>query len=202
MVLWLEGMNQAYSGATGDSAELEAEIIRRVNGGERDEFRKLVLTHQDRVFSMIMRAVGDREVARELTQDTFVRAYKSLGKFRFEATFSTWVTRIAINLAHSYFSSRRFKEEQRTQGLTPAHTAELRQDAELDTFDTSSIERLRGFIAELSPKYREVVILVSFENKTYEESARILSIPVGTVRSRLNKARLILRQRFFEAVEL
>lgn len=172
----------------------EKEIIARVLRGERDEFRHLVLAYSDQVYAMIMRQVGDEETARELAQDAFVKAYMNLAKFQFRASFSTWITRIAINLSHSYFRSRRYKQSKATSSLEQVHHQNLSD--ENNNSREEDARRLQSLIGTLKPKYREVLVLCCFEDYTYEQAARLLHIPYGTVCSRMNKAFSILRERF------
>jgi len=118
-------------------------------------------------------------------------------RFRRESAFGTWLTRIALNVANSYFTSRAFKERTRTGEFSEAQTrgtmtvGEGVENAELE----SRIQQLRISILHLPQKYREVLVLVSFEAKSYEQVAEILNIPIGTVRSRISYARGLLRER-------
>ncbi len=178
----------------------EREIIRRVLAGAKDEFRVLVLAHQSRVFALIMRQVANQAIANELTQEVFLKAYRNLHRFRFEAQFSTWLIRIALNVCTTYFSSKRFKQAKSTMSFE-----EIEIPSESESYgvgaviDRETLKRVRSALLTLSPKLRETIILCGFEERTYEEAAQILEIPVGTVRSRLNKARNLLRKKVFEA---
>lgn len=172
----------------------DEELIRLVLKGEKDEFRHLVRRHQDRVYAMIRRSVGDEATARELAQETFLKAFLNLKSFRFESAFSTWLIRIALNQSHSYFSSRRFKERSRTTELDETwHAAQQTTDGD-PMVRKQELEQLRTAIGDLKPKLRDVVVLCSLEGRSYEETATLLEVPIGTVRSRLNKARLELRK--------
>lgn len=178
---------------------LEKKIIARVLAGEKDEFRLLVLAHQERVFAVVMRAVANQTVAKELTQEAFVRAYFSLQQFRFQSSFSTWLIRIALNLTSSYFSSREFKEHVRTTSLDNINYQEIPAAHKSEHYDDEAVAKLHAVVARLRPKLRDVFVLCALEQMSYQEAADILTIPVGTVRSRLNKARLMIRQMYFEA---
>lgn len=177
----------------------EVEIIKRVLAGEREEFRHLVRTHQGTVYGMIMRQVGDSSIANELSQDTFLRAYRGLAGFRFNSRFSTWLTRIAINVTNSYFVSRRYKEQKRTKPLDQVAVRALEEAAgDNSGYSEAEIKRLRSCVGGLKALYRDVVVLCCLEGKTYEEAASILEIAPGTVGSRLNKAFELLRASFFQ----
>ena len=180
------------------SPETEKEIIFSVLRGERNEFQKLVLAYQDTVVGMLFRQTGNHAVAHELAQDTFLRAYRSLESFRGDASFKTWLIRIALNVSSSYFKSKRFKQQAATDSIE--HTANQEQLASeaMDGYDKQTLKELQQLIASLKPIHRDVIALCALELKSYEEAASILQIPVGTVRSRLNAARNIIRKQYFE----
>jgi len=175
----------------------EHEVIQKVAKGSRNDFRHLVSAHQEQIYLMILKSVGDEQIARELTQDTFLKAYLNISKFRFQSSFSTWLTRIALNSTSSYFTSKRFKQKQRTITFDATQHRHNNLEAD-DRFDDEAIERLRLAIARLKPIYRDVLTLCALERKSYEEAATLLEVPIGTVRSRLNKARNLLRKMYFK----
>ena len=176
----------------------ERSIIARVVAGERDEFRHLVIMYQDRVYSLLARQTGDAAVAHDLCQEVFIKAYKSLGKFRAEAKFSTWLVRIALNTMNSYFASRTYLVKKRSAEFDESLMESTDQTAESAQREREHFH-LRKFVAELPQKYRDVVVLCSMEQKTYEETAAILDIAPGTVGSRLNKAYSLLRKQYQRA---
>lgn len=181
------------------SAPSERDIIERVLRGSRDEFRHLMRLHQDKVYALILRQVGDPQVAQELAQDTFVKAYQKLSSFRFESEFSTWLIRIALNHSNSYFSSKKFKQGQRTVSLDMERYEQPAIEEENDEqYDKEAVERLRRAIGKLKPNFREVLVLCALEKKSYQEAATVLGIAVGTVRSRLNRARNQLQEVYLE----
>ena len=171
----------------------ERAIISKVIAGDKNEFRHLVLRYKDTVFALVMRQVGDRDLAEEITQESFIKAYLNLGQFRFDSRFSTWLVRIALNQTSSYYSSRKFKEKQKTESFD-------RERHEMSAGNNEDIKKeeeqhrlFRSALGQLTRKLREAVVLCGLEGRSYEEAATILDIPVGTVRSRLNAARLKLK---------
>ncbi len=177
----------------------EKSIVSRVLAGDKEHFQLLVLAHQERVFAVIMRALGDEAKAKELTQETFIKAYLNLGRFRFDSSFSTWLIRIALNLTSSYFSSREYRERIKTSSLDESNCLENMSHGSSDVLDEQAVLRLQKLMGRLSEKLRLVFIMCALDQLSYQEAANILGIPVGTVRSRLNKARLTIRQWYFEA---
>lgn len=178
---------------TNDMAPSDGEVVRQVLAGKRELFQVLVTRYKGQVFSMILRQVGDHAVADDLAQETFVKAYLNLKSFRYESKLSTWLVRIALNTTNSYFSSRRFKELQRTKTLDYTTPAGTTQSPEQLSEKQSALELFRSAISNLKPKFREVIVLCGLEGKSYEEAALVLGVPIGTVRSRLNTARLTLK---------
>ena len=168
----------------------EREVINLVLKGQKDEYRHLVRTYQGRIYGMVRRQTKDAEIARDIAQDVFMRAYRALPSFRFESTFSTWLTRIALNATNSYFKSRQYNQMRKTEDIAPHAEVIKAQDCDSGSHQ---IGKLQSAIQQLKPIYRDVITLCGVEGKSYDEAARILQIPIGTVRSRLNKARLEIK---------
>jgi RNA polymerase sigma-70 factor (ECF subfamily) len=183
----------------GHKSKTEREIIESVLAGEQEDFRFLLMTYQNGIFALVMRTVGERDVAEELTQDVFVRAYNGLHHFRFESKFSTWLIRIAINVTNSYFASKSFRDRKRLAPLTSSINQVATDSAESAEILDESLKHLQDCIAKLKPHFREVVMLCGLERKSYEEASLILKIPVGTVGSRMNKAFKILKESYWQS---
>lgn len=170
----------------------EAEVVRRIVAGERELFRSLVDAHETAIYRMIRRQLSDEQAARDLTQETFLRAYRGLAKFRGGSSLRTWFIRIALNVTASYFASRAFKDSARTEsGVDQELLAAAEPDAA--PFSEEELRALRTAIAGLKDRYREVIVLCGLEGKSYREASEILEIPLGTVCSRMNSANHQLR---------
>lgn len=176
----------------------DKEIVRLVQGGEREAFAELVLRHQDMVFSMILRQTGDASLSEELAQEVFIQAYANIKKFRGDAKFSTWLVRIALNHTYSYYRTKSYKQRVQQESLDEL-TLEIRDTSASDELALrASLQVYRFAIASLSEQLRDTVVLCCLEGYSYEEAAGILEVPVGTVRSRLNTARRKLRKTLVE----
>lgn len=184
------------------SADLEA--IRRCRGGDREAFAELVGRWQDRIHGAIFRMVKDAETARDLAQETFVRAYTKLGSFQGGSAFGTWLYAIALNQVRGEMRKR--SAQKRHDPLSLDAMREAAGGADVDPADpaagaaerVSTSEQCRRLLAEvdrLDPEHREVVVLRELQDLSYEEIAEIVGVPVGTVRSRLFRARAELRER-------
>jgi len=185
-------------------ADGELTIIKRVQAGSKDDFRELVLAHKDMIFSLILRQVGAHHVAEELTQEVFVKAFLNIKRFRQEAKFSTWLTRIALNHTNSYFTSKKFRQQRLTESFD--HTVhdmsdtERSKEGEKERENEELLASFRSALSYLKPKFRDVLVLCGLEGRSYQDAADILAIPIGTVRSRLNKARLLIKERLDTAI--
>jgi RNA polymerase sigma-70 factor (ECF subfamily) len=156
---------------------------------------------QDRIYGFVFRMVRDAEESRDLAQETFVRAYSKLDSFEGGSAFGTWLCAIAVNQVRGEMRKRAALKR-----AEPASLDALREAADVDPADpaegaaerASTAEQcvlLRRAIDQLDPEHREVVLLREFEDLSYEEIAEIVGVPVGTVRSRLSRARAELRAR-------
>ncbi|MCO6430266.1 MAG: sigma-70 family RNA polymerase sigma factor [Deltaproteobacteria bacterium] len=175
----------------------EAALIRAVQRGSQEEYRVLVMRYKDMVFNLIKRQVGQHHVAEDIAQEVFVRAYFGIKKFRLDSKFSTWLTRIALNQTNSYFSTKRYKQQSRTESfdgkLHEMSDIEKKAETEEEAEKNAMLATFREALGCLKPKFRDVLVLCGLEGRSYQEAAEILGVPVGTIRSRLNKARLLVK---------
>lgn len=167
----------------------EADLIRRSKTGDVDAFDQLVGVHQDRIYQLAYRITGNREDAWDAAQEAFLKAYRSLPAFRETASFATWMHRVTVNTALDIVRRR---PAQRTQVLDEAVV--LSGDDPADQAQRKDLQRrIHHAIATLPVEHRVVVILRDLEGLAYDEIARTLRIPIGTVRSRLSRGRDTLR---------
>ena len=166
----------------------ERELIARVRAGDGVAERALYDAHVDRVYRLAYRLVGDDDLAREFTQDTFVRAFERLGSFREEAKLSTWLHAIATSVVLN--GLRKVKRLRRETDLEDAGgVAAGRRDAEPDLK-----HRLARAIDDLPQGYRTVFVMHDVEGYTHEEIGNALDIETGTSKAQLSRARAKLRE--------
>lgn len=171
----------------GDSAKVEA------------LFRQLVKDHQKRLYRFVLKKIGNGTDAEDLTQQAFLEAAAAIESFRGGSELSTWLYGIAMNLVKNHLSRaphRRytFDTEDALEGMESAQP-----DPSEQLMHTQSIIALQHEISDLPQEMRDVLLLVALDELSYEEAALLLAIPVGTVRSRLSRARSTLRQRLQDA---
>ena len=175
-------------------------LIQRCREGQRDAFGMLVRRYQDRLYNTVCRLVGDDDRARDIVQDAFIAAYQALDRFHGNAKFYTWLYRIAVNASISAQRRRRRRPDPLSIDTQLAPTGDepgapvdaTRPSRHLEEVETQQAVALA--IDSLSPDYRAVVVLKDMEGYDYRTIAEILECPVGTVRSRLHRARLQLRE--------
>ncbi len=182
------------------SAELDdAALVAASKTGDQEAFAVLVQRHQRRVFNLAFRILQQYEEASEVTQDAFFSAWQGLPSFRGDARFSTWLYRIAYNCALKQLELR--KRDNVIQAAVQSETLDDDNDlidAEIEAHDRQAI--VREHLLTLPAKYRVVLILRHLQEMTYEEMAEILTMPIGTIKTHLFRARNLLKQRL-EAFE-
>lgn len=169
----------------------ELAIINKVLAGEGRAFQPLVETYSPLVFTAVAKIVGDRTVAEDIAQEAFLQAYRSLASFRGEATFSTWLTRIAVNKAIDY--CRRQRSQPKLEPI-PATQASCEPGPELELMAKENAWQLREQIQGLPAIYRRAIMQYYFLDLSYREIAESEGISIKTVESRLYRARTILRE--------
>ncbi len=198
----LEASNHVMTGCQDDHS-----LVAACRAGQTEAFGVLVRRYQDRLFPTILRLVGSAEDAQDVLQDAFVRGFEKLDQFHGESSFYTWIYRIAVNLA---LSGHRKNRNRRLARLTqPGKIQPVVDPADQspESDPSLALERLEreaivaAALGELGPEHRAVVILKDFDGRRYEEISALLNIPVGTVRSRLHRARSELRIRLQSLID-
>lgn len=178
----------------------DAECVRRIQRGETETFEILVRRHEKAIFNLVYRMLGDYDEAAETSQEVFLSAYRAIGQFRGDANFSTWLYRIALNQA----ATRRKSAGLRRHRLVPLDGTDFVNEVDLgpaESLEKKEIrERVQRALNELEPEDAMVIVLRDLQDSAYEDVARVLNIPVGTVKSRLHRARQALKARLMAYV--
>ena len=199
---------EEVASATGAEVRSTAEdqFLERLRRGEAAAFERLVAEHTGDVYALLYRLTADPEEARDLSQETFLRAFQSISRFRGDANLKTWIYRIAVNQARNRWRwwRRRKREvtvsldatdERQEQPLSATLRNEEAVDPEQETLAREREGQLREALMGLRQSYREAVILRDVEGFSYEEVADTLQISIGTVKSRISRGRLELRRK-------
>ena len=188
----------ALPGVVSTQAEQDdTQLVKASQQGDQDAFALLVRRHQRRVFNLSLRMVQDYEDASEATQEAFVAAWQGLPSFRGEARFATWLYRIAYHCCLRRLERR--KRERCLQAVIEAEQIldgmhkEQRVEDILERRDRLAVVRKQ--MEQLPAKYRSVLVLRHLQEMSYEEMAAVLSMPVGTIKTHLFRARNLLKER-------
>jgi RNA polymerase sigma-70 factor, ECF subfamily len=184
----------------------DEQFLERLRRGEAAAFEQLVGEHSGDIYALLFRLTADAEEARDLTQETFLRAFQSINRFRGEASLKTWVYRIAINQARNRWRWwRRRKrdvtvsldatDDQRERPLAATLPDDDSLNPERETLAREREGQLREALSGLRRAYREAVLLRDVEGFSYEEIAATLQISIGTVKSRISRGRMELRHK-------
>jgi RNA polymerase sigma-70 factor (ECF subfamily) len=194
-----EGVQEATAGVDPD-----AEAVRRARIGDQAAFEQLVLSNQRRTFNVAYRILGDYDEALDLTQEVFIQAHRSLGQFRGEARFGSWLLAIAVNHCRNRLKHWKRRARSKHDSLSAPigeEGSELHRD--LPDPGTTAVEALEGRQLEelvreelqhVDEEYRTVLVLRELQGVAYEEIAQMLEVPIGTVKSRLHRGRAELRE--------
>ncbi len=177
------------------SEDLDQDLVRRVQQGDKSAFDLLVIKYQHKIVHLVNRYVKDPSEAQDVAQDTFIKAYKALGEFRGESAFYTWLYRIAINTAKNYLLSRSRRHSDYEVDMQDAEQIEnAPQLKDIETpenqlMNDQIIQVIKSAIEKLPEEMRIAIMLREFEGMSYEEIAEAMDCPIGTVRSRIFRAR-------------
>lgn len=191
-----------------EAHETDDVLVAQAQGGDTAAFGQLVERHQDALFSGISRLVSRREDAEDLTQEAFVKAYRGIGRFQGRAKFTTWLYSIAMNVVISY---RRRKGALRYGNPISLHEGADPDGRPIDVPDPGRQpdvvtehhemrERIEDGIAQLDEEHRTVVVLRDIQGFDYETISGLLACPIGTVKSRLHRARVVLREQLKDLI--
>lgn len=175
--------------------------VERYLAGEASAFDHLVQSTQGRLFASILRIVGSRDEALDVLQETYLKVFRNIHKFERGCTFYTWVYRIAVNQSISHKRKRRMpslslgrSDHENGHDLDPADP-----NSEISTLDNLLIDERNVFIEKalnsLPPAQRAVLVMCDYDDLRYDEIAEVLGMPIGTVRSRIHRAREELRKK-------
>lgn len=179
-------------------------LIEACRAGDTQAFGELVRRYKDRLYPMLLRMTGCAEDAQDRLQDTFLLAFEKIHHFEGESSFYTWLYRIAVNVALSRRRKRRGPirfSDVRPEGLPELASDPDQSDPSLPLERAERDALIQSALNSLAPDHRAVVVLKEFDGLRYEEVAAILGVPIGTVRSRLHRARQELRERLHGIVE-
>jgi RNA polymerase sigma-70 factor, ECF subfamily len=195
-------MNNHIKKASG-SSRADTVLIRAVQAGDMAAFDELVLKHKDRLFNLVYWFLGDYQDANDCAQETFIKVFKSIKKFRLESAFSTWLYRIAINTCKNRIKSSAYKLGKKTVSLETSNGS--KNDSPFSEIVNGSptpvmalekkerMMRIRNAINSLPEEQNRVVVLRDIQGLSYQNISDITGLNIGTVKSKLARGRLALK---------
>jgi RNA polymerase sigma-70 factor, ECF subfamily len=190
-------------------SELERSLLRRLRDRDERAFRELIEAQRDRVYNICYRMLGNRHESEDVAQEVFITVFKTIDTFREESKFSTWLYRVAVNHCKNRikYLARRFDKQkdeldEQSSGANGTPIGGPLPSAPDRALAGAQMEKLlQEAIASLDEEQRTVVVLRDVEDLSIEEICEITGLPDGTVKSRLHRARLVLRKRLAKHVE-
>jgi len=187
----------------GGSPDPDAAFVRAVQAGDMAAFDHLVVKHKDKLFNMVYWLLGDYQEANDCAQEIFIKVFKSIKKFRFQSSFSTWLYRIAINTCKNRLKSSAYRWKKRTVSLeNPESSKQDNRSYEIQNGSPSPENKLekkekimliQKAVNALPQEQNRVVVLRDIQGLSYREIVDVTGLNLGTVKSRLARARLTLR---------
>jgi RNA polymerase sigma-70 factor, ECF subfamily len=188
-----------------ESTEIDTQLIRAIRAGDMTAFDELVHRHKDKLFNLVYRFLGDYQDADECAQEIFIKVFRSIDTFRFESTFSTWLFRIAVNTCKNRIKSSGYRWKKKTvpfenpdgskDGNPVSEIANGAPDPIAALEKKERWMRIQKAISSLPEKQHHVVVLRDIQGLSYREISDITGLNPGTVKSKLARARLALRNK-------
>ena len=181
--------------------EPDQQLVNRVKQGDRCAFDQLALRYRGRLLRLILRIVHDPADAEDVLQDALVRAYRAINSFRGDSAFYTWLFRIGVNTANAFMTGRRHRMDTCTDSADPASATDI-AERETDPITPEDIllgkqiaEIVDRAVASLAPEHSAAITMHEVDGLSYQEIADAMLCPIGTVRSRIANARLVIASR-------
>ncbi|MFQ3282049.1 RNA polymerase sigma factor RpoE [Reinekea sp.] len=189
-----------------DAADVDLLLVRKAQKGDKRAFDLLVLKYQHRLASVVAKLISERDIVEDIVKDSFVKAYRAITGFRGDSAFFTWLHRIATNTAKNHLESAGRKPSYRAQDLDALVTIDTPES--LRDYDTPDglmakqqlEDKLQQSLAALPEDLRIALTLREFEGKSYQDISKIMDTPIGTVRSRIFRAREFIEQQLHSVI--
>ena len=176
--------------------DLDLGLVKRAKAGDYKAFDLLVLKYQSRLISTAFKFVKDLQIAEDLVQDSFIKSFKSIGSFREDSTFYTWIYRITVNTSKNYLVSKKRKDEILQTDITKEENyiiESIDKDTPEDIFHALQLRKvIKESLDGLGEDTKTALTLREFDGLSYEQIAEVVNCPVGTVRSRIFRGREVI----------
>lgn len=190
-------------------SELEKLLIGKSKSGDIDAFEKLIGQYEKRAYNIALRIMGNEEDAKDMAQEALIRIYKSIKAFKEQSSFSTWLYRIVTNVCLDELRKRKNVRTVSADGTIETEDGEMHLEVCIDSETPETVyekrerkELIVNTIGELNEEHRSVIVLRDIQGFSYEEIAAMLDLSLGTVKSRINRARQALKDKLSVRLEL
>ncbi|MDF2649644.1 MAG: polymerase sigma70 factor [Paenibacillus sp.] len=176
----------------------DEQLIDRVRQGHSDAYRVLVERHKSYIYTLVYRMVGHKETAEDLTQEVFVKLFRSLAHFRGDAKFTTWLYRMTTNLVTDFRRSQKRKPYEALLDKMKGWFTDAREQPEEMAMLKDEQERMQALLSELPDKYRLIMYLFHYKQLSYQEMSEVTGLPVKTLETRLYRGKAMLKEKWLE----
>jgi RNA polymerase sigma-70 factor (ECF subfamily) len=176
----------------------DEQLIDRVRQGHSDAYRVLVERHKSYIYTLVYRMVGHKETAEDLTQEVFVKLFRSLAHFRGEAKFTTWLYRMTTNLVTDFRRSQKRKPYEALLDKMKGWFTDAREQPEEIAILKEDQEHMQALLSELPDKYRLIMYLFHYKQLSYQEMSEVTGLPMKTLETRLYRGKAMLKEKWLE----
>jgi len=180
------------------------ELIEKFNSGDDNAFNKIINLYKDKIFNLCYRIINNYDDANDVAQETFIKVYKNLSKFKFNSTFSTWIYRIAVNTCKTKINSKSFRQRKQQKPIdikndnyrnTISDITDEFYSPEKEFDNKEKRELIFKVINKLPKEQKIIIVLRDIEKKSYDEIAEITNTKLGTIKSKLARTRILLQEK-------
>jgi RNA polymerase sigma factor (sigma-70 family) len=180
----------------------DEQLVDQIRQGDEEAYRFLVERHKQYIYTLVYRMVEHRETAEDLTQDIFIKLYRSLAQFRGDAKFTTWLYRLTSNLVTDYRRAQRRKPYEAIMDKMKGWFSNRQEEPEAVALQKEERQTVHKLLSELPDKYRLIIYLYHYKQLSYQEISDITQLPLKTIETRLYRGKSLLKQKWQEVRNL
>lgn len=176
----------------------DEQLADQVRQGDHEAYRELIDRHKDYIYTLIYRMIEHRETAEDLTQEVFIKLYRSLDRFRGESQLKTWIYRLTVNMVTDYLRSRCRRPHEAVLDKVKSWFGDRKQEPETRALQKEEQQTVLTLLAELPEKYRLIMYLYHYKQLTYQEISETTGLPLKTIETRLYRGKALLKEKWLE----
>lgn len=176
----------------------DEQLVARIRQGEEEAYRVLVERHRNYVYTLIYRMAPHPQTAEDLTQEAFIKLFRSLEHFRGDSKFTTWLYRLTANLVTDYLRSQRRKPYEAILDKVKGWFGDRKEEPEAKILQKEEQETMQRLLSELPDKYRLIMYLYHYKQLSYQEISEVTNLPIKTIETRLYRGKSLLKQKWVE----